>query len=137
MRSVAWWLGALILAAGCAGAEPSSSGPTRVPDSTVISKPDAEFFVEELEGNKVWKGGQTIDLKAKAGRPLTIKVRNPLGADHGFSIDTMKVREVIAQFEERIITVPLDNIDRDVLDHRVYCQLHPKHVAATLRVIGR
>jgi hypothetical protein len=54
----------------------------------------------------------------------------------GFAIDTMKVKEVIRAGEEKTITVPLENIDRVVSEDRVYCQLHPKHVAATITVTG-
>jgi hypothetical protein len=91
------------------------------------------FTAVEKEGSKMWEGGGTIDLKG----PLTLKVKNPLTAEHGFAIDTMKVKEVIKAGEEKTITVPLENIDNMVSEHRVYCQLHPKHVAATLKVAGQ
>ena len=94
---------------------------------------DAEFMTAEVEGSKVWKGGGTIDLKGRS-KPLTLKVSNPLAADHGFAIDTMKVKDVIKHGEEKTISVPLDAIDPAVSEHRVYCQLHPKHGAATLKV---
>ena len=61
------------------------------------------------------------------------KVVNTLGADHGFSIDSMKVQDVIKAGETKTITVPLESIDASVSEHRVYCQLHPKHVAAMLK----
>lgn len=96
---------------------------------------DASFTAVEKDGKKVWEGGGTVDLKGRTS-PLTLTVKNTLGADHGFSIDTMKVQEVIKAGEERTITVPLENIDKTVSEHRVYCQLHPKHVAATLKVTG-
>ena len=92
---------------------------------------DATFTAVEEGGSKVWKGGGTVDLKGRT-KPLMLSVKNTLGADHGFSIDSMKVQEVIKAGEERTITVPLENIDPSVSEHRVYCQLHPKHVAATL-----
>ncbi len=91
---------------------------------------DLSFTAVEKDGAKVWDGGGTIDLKG----PVTLTVKNTLGADHGFSIDTMKVQEVIKPGEEKTITVPLENIDKTVAEHRVYCQLHPKHVAATIKV---
>jgi hypothetical protein len=91
------------------------------------------FTAVEKEGSKMWEGGGTIDLKG----PLTLKVKNPLTAEHGFAIDTMKVKEVIKAGEEKTITVPVENIDKMVSEHRVYCQLHPKHVAATLKVAGQ
>jgi hypothetical protein len=91
------------------------------------------FTAVEKEGAKMWEGGGTIDLK----EPLTLKVKNTLTAEHGFAIDTMKVKEVIKPGEEKTITVPLENIDKTVSEHRVYCQLHPKHVAATIKVTGK
>ena len=96
---------------------------------------DATFTAVEEGGSKVWKGGGTVDLKGRDS--ITLKVTNTLGADHGFSIDTMKVQEVIKPGEERTIAVPRGNIDTSVAEHRVYCQLHPKHVAASLRVTGQ
>jgi hypothetical protein len=91
------------------------------------------FTTVEKDGAKVWEGGGTIDLKG----PVTLKVKNTLTAEHGFAIDTMKVKEVIKPGEEKTITVPLENIDKMVSEHRVYCQLHPKHVAATIKVAGK
>lgn len=98
---------------------------------------DAKFVAMEKAGSKVWEGGGTIDLKGRDSRPLTLKVVNTLTAEHGFAIDTMKVKDVIKPGEEKIITVPLANIDKTVSEHRVYCHLHPKHVAATLKVTGK
>ena len=98
-----------------------------------MGQADAEFMTAEVEGSKAWKGGGTIDLKG----PVTLKVKNTLAAEHGFAIDTMKVKEVIKPGEEKTITVPLESIDTMVSEHRVYCQLHPKHVAATIKVAGK
>jgi hypothetical protein len=98
---------------------------------------DASFVAIEEQGNKVWKGSATpitINMKNRGTKPLTLKVVNMLPAEHGFAIDTLKVKEVIKPGEERTIVVPLENIDASVSEHRVYCQLHPKHVAATLLV---
>ena len=99
-----------------------------------MSGTDASFTAVEKEGTKVWEGGGTVDLKGRDS--ITLKVTNTLGATHGFSIDSMKVQEVIDPNEERTITVPRGNIDTSVSEHRVYCQLHPKHVTATLKVTG-
>lgn len=98
---------------------------------------DAKFVAVEKDGSKVWEGGGAIDLKARDSRPLTLKVVNALTAEHGFAIDTMNVKDVIKPGEEKIITVPLANIDKTISEHRVYCHLHPKHVAATLKVTGK
>ncbi len=91
------------------------------------------FTAVEKEGAKMWDGGGTVDLKG----PVTLKVKNPLAAEHGFAIDTMKVKEVIKPGEEKTITVPLENIDKMATEHKVYCQLHPKHGPATIKVAGK
>ena len=91
------------------------------------------FTTVEKDGAKAWEGGGTIDLKG----PVTLKVKNTPTAEHGFAIDDMKVKEVIKPGEEKTITVPLENIGTMVLEYRVYCQLHPKHVAATIKVAGK
>ncbi len=101
------------------------------------SPEDAKFVAVEVGGSKVWQGGGAIDLKSRGSRPLTLKVINTLSADHGFSIDTMKVKEVIKPGEERTITVALEDIDGTITEHFVYCQLHPKHVTASLKVTGK
>jgi len=98
---------------------------------------DATFTAVEKDGAKVWEGGGTVDLKAHGSGPLMFKVKNTLTAEHGFAIDSMKVKEVIKPGEEKTISVPLENIDKTVTEHNVYCQLHPKHMtAATLKVTG-
>jgi hypothetical protein len=97
------------------------------------SADELTFTAVEKEGSKMWEGGGTIDLTG----PVTLKVKNTLTAEHGFAIDTMKVKEIIKPGEEKAITVPLANIDKSVSEHRVYCQLHPKHVAATIKVAGK
>ena len=65
------------------------------------------FTAVEKDGSKIWEGGGTIDLKG----PVTLKVKNTLTAEHGFAIDTMKVKDVIKPGEEKTITVPLEDID--------------------------
>jgi hypothetical protein len=97
---------------------------------------DATFTAVEKDGAKIWEGGGTVDLKAHGSGPLMLKVKNTLTAEHGFAIDSMKVKEVIKPGEEKTISVPLENIDKTVTEHKVYCQLHPKHGAATLKVTG-
>ena len=94
---------------------------------------DIMFTTSEKDCSKMWEGGGTIDLKG----PVTLKVKNTQAAEHGFSIDTMKVKDVIKAGEEKTITVPLENIDKAVSEHKVYCQLHPKHAPATIKVAGK
>ena len=98
-----------------------------------MAKADATFTAVEKDGAKVWEGGGTVDLKGRT-TPLMLQVTNTLTADHGFSIDTMKVKDVIKPGETKTIAVPVGDIDMSVSEHKVYCQLHPKHVAASLKV---
>jgi hypothetical protein len=94
---------------------------------------ELKFSAVEKDGAKVWEGGGSIDLKS----PVTLKVKNTLDAEHGFAIDTMNIKRVVKPGEEMTIVVPVENIDKSVSEHRVYCQLHPKHVAATIKVTGK
>lgn len=95
---------------------------------------DAKFMAIEEDGAKMWRGGGTINLTAHGARPLTFKVINTLTIEHGFTIDSMKVKEVIKPGEEKTIEVPLADIDKTTSAHRVYCHLHPKHMAAAFIV---
>ena len=95
---------------------------------------DAKFIAIEQDGAKMWQGGGTINLKAHGAGPLTFKVINTLTSEHGFAIDSMKVNEVIKPGEEKMIDVPLTNIDKATSKHRAYCHLHPKHVSAAFLV---
>ena len=71
---------------------------------------DATFTAVEKDGAKVWEGGGTVDLKAHGSGPLMLKVKNTLTAEHGFAIDSMKVKEVIKPGEEKTISVPLEEL---------------------------
>jgi hypothetical protein len=98
-----------------------------------VQAADVLFTTSEMEGSQIWEGEATIDLKG----PMTLKVRNTMPSDHGIAIDTMKVKEVIKPGEEKAITVPLENIDKTVSEHKVYCQLHQKHIPTKIKVAGK
>ncbi len=121
-----------------AGTTPSSKM-----EQTSSQAEDARFTTVEEQGAKLWKptgpgrvdstsNTVTINAKDRGTQPLRLKVVNSLNADHGFAIDSMKVKEVLKPGEERTISVPLENIEPSTTRHRVYCQLHEKHVPATL-----
>jgi hypothetical protein len=108
---------------------------------------DARFTAVEEQGAKLWKPSGpgrvdsasntvTINAKDRGTKPLQLKVINSLGADHGFAIDSMNVKEVLKPGEEKTISVAPESIDPSFTRHRVYCQLHEKHVPATL-IINR
>jgi hypothetical protein len=83
---------------------------------------DATFVTVEQAGAKIWQGGGTIGLKAHGSNPLRLKVVNKLNAEHGFTIDTMKVKDVLKPGEQKTIVVPRENIDMTVGTQRVYCR---------------
>ena len=128
----------------------TGAAPTTDRNSASITSPaqdDVRFVATEEQGAKIWKATApvassanagnmvTLNIKNRGSKPLSFKVVNMLSAEHGFAIDTMKVKEVLNPGEEKTISVPLANIDPSATDHRVYCQLHPKHVPATLMVM--
>ena len=128
----------------------TGTAPTTDRNSASITSPaqeDVRFVATEEQGAKIWKATAagansanagnmvTLNIKNRGSKPLSFKVVNMLNAEHGFAIDTMKVKEVLNPGEEKTISVPLENIDPSATDHRVYCQLHPKHVPATLIVM--
>jgi hypothetical protein len=134
---------------GCADApgRNDSTGTAQTTDRSSSSigqaQDDVRFVATEEQGSKIWKATGatssanagnmvTVNIQNRSSKPLSFKVVNMLDAEHGFAIDTMKVKEVLKPGEEKTISVPLANIDPSATDHRVYCQLHPKHVAATL-----
>jgi len=134
---------------GCADApgRNDSTGTAQATDRSSSSigqaQDDVRFVATEEQGSKIWKATGpassanagnmvTVNIQNRGSKPLSFKVVNMLDAEHGFAIDTMKVKEVLKPGEEKTISVPLANIDPSATDHRVYCQLHPKHVAATL-----
>ena len=127
-----------------AGTSPTSTQtPATQQGANKSATEDARFTAVEEQGAKIWKpsgAGRvdstsntlTIDAKNRGTKPLRLKVSNSLSADHGFAIDSMNVKEVLKPGEEKIISVPLENIEPSTTRHRVYCQLHEKHVPATL-----
>lgn len=134
---------------GCAddsGRRDSTGSISSQPAAAQQVQDDARFVATEEQGSKIWKasGAATsasngnavsLNIRNRGSKPLALKAINMLSAEHGFAIDTMKVKEVLKPGEERTISVPLENIDPSVTEHRVYCQLHPKHVAAILIVM--
>ena len=93
-----------------------------------------QFTAVVKEGTPVWEGGDAIDLTG----PVTLKVKNTLTQDHGFAIDSMKVNEVIKPGEEKTIIVPVEDINKSVSNHRVYCPLHGMdHMVATIKASSK
>ena len=144
---------------GCAddyGRRDSTSGTassTMEQPTDKISQPttaqvqdDARFVATEEQGSKIWKASGpgtsasnsnmvALNIKNRGSKPLTLKAVNMLSTEHGFAIDSMKVKEVLKPGEEKTIFVPLANIDPSITNHSVYCQLHPKHVGGATLVV--
>jgi hypothetical protein len=162
-RKISDWTGrclvftALVVMIGCAedsgrrdsaGTEPGSTSDSKMAKTATATAQaeDIRFVATEEQNTKMWKasgptstagGGNTVSLniKNRGSKPLMFTAVNMLSAEHGFAIDSMKVQTVLKPGEEKIISVPMENIDPTVSEHRVYCQLHPKHVAATIVVL--
>jgi hypothetical protein len=128
-----------------AGTSPTSTQTpaTQQDANKSVAADDARFTAVEENGAKIWKASGagrvdstsntlTINATNRGTKPLQLKVINSLSADHGFAIDSMKVKEVLKPGEEKTISVPMENIEPSTTRHRVYCQLHEKHVPATL-----
>jgi len=154
---------ALVVMIGCtedygrresSGTQPSSTSDSKMEKTAgdqrsataTAQAEDVRFVATEEQNTKMWKasgptstagGGNTVSLniKNRGSKPLMFTAVNMLSAEHGFAIDSMKVQTVLKPGEEKIISVPMENIDPTVSEHRVYCQLHPKHVAATIVVL--
>jgi nitrosocyanin len=69
-------------------------------------------------------------LVAKAGDEIKLNLRNVSGADHGFAIDELGIKEVIPPGETRQVTLKLPS--SGVL--RYYCHLHPGHISGQILV---
>jgi hypothetical protein len=162
-RKISDWAGrclvftALVVMIGCAedsgrrdsaGTEPGSTSDSKMAKTATATAQaeDVRFVATEELNTKMWKasgptttagGGNTVSLniKNRGSKPLMFTAVNMLSADHGFAIDSMKVQTILKPGEEKIISVPMENIDPTVSEHRVYCQLHPKHVTATVVIL--
>jgi hypothetical protein len=139
-------LTALLTMVGCAEDFGRQTPTDQSAAATRAQAEDVRFVASEELGTKMWKaagsGGMassgstpTVSIQNRGSKPLSLKAVNMLDAEHGFAIDSMKVKEVLQPGEERTFSVPVENIDPSVSEHRVYCQLHPKHVAATLIIV--
>lgn len=64
------------------------------------------------------------------GKTVQIKLRNIAGKAHGFSIDTLGIREVIPAGETKTISVKA----KETGIFRYHCQLHGGHVGGQLVV---
>src|SRR5438067_1088858 len=115
---------ALVLAMiGCADnpgrRDSTEAAPTDRTAASIISpaQEDVRFVATEEQGAKIWKATAqgasganagnmvTLNIKNRGSKPLNFKVVNMLSAEHGFAIDTMKVKEVLNPGEEKTISV--------------------------------
>ena len=77
-----------------------------------------------------------VDEKVRQ-RPLELVVSNHTKKEHGFSIDRLKIKEVLKPGENKTIKISvtdLDAIGTDQSAFRYYCQLHPGHIGGQLFV---
>ncbi|MGH7230039.1 MAG: hypothetical protein ACREJU_01600 [Nitrospiraceae bacterium] len=108
---------------------------------------DAEIFSIEVGNAKVWYPPATIiDFKARAGRPLVMKVTNNSSAEHGFLMTSdaeqaaptvLKVQLVLKPGESKYIGIPTSDLFYSTQGSTlVYkCHLHPGHIGGKFLMI--
>jgi uncharacterized cupredoxin-like copper-binding protein len=101
---------------------------------------DAEIFAIEIGNAKVWYPPATIiDFKARAGRPLVLKVTNNSSGEHGFLMTSdaeqaaptvLKAQLVLKPGESKYIGIPTSDLfyatQGSTLVYK--CHLHPGHI---------
>jgi hypothetical protein len=108
---------------------------------------DAELFAIEIGNTKVWYPAATIiDFKARAGRPLVLKVTNNSSAEHGFLMTSdaeqaaptvLKAQVVLKPGESKYIGIPTSDLFYSTQGSTlVYkCHLHPGHIGGRFLMI--
>jgi plastocyanin len=89
--------------------------------------PVIRFEAKEVNGAKVWT---PANATAKVGQLVTLEVTNTLSAPHGFKIDGYVADQTILPGKTQTFTIT----PKEKGTLKVYCQLHPAHVAANIKV---
>ena len=150
------FLGLAIMVAGASTSFALQAGGVEVGDletGSVVGQPfselpvDAELFSIEIGNAKVWYPPATIiDFKARAGRPLVLKVTNNSSAEHGFLMTAdaeqaaptvLKVQLVLKAGESKYIGIPTSDLfyatQGSTLIYK--CHLHPGHIGGKFLMI--
>lgn len=85
-------------------------------------------LVAKVEGNaKIWS---PATLTVPKGHAVKLQLKNMTDAEHGFSIDELKIKEVIPAGGSKEITITADSAGT----LRYYCHLHKAHVGGQLLI---
>jgi hypothetical protein len=119
-------LGAVLLIGGTAFAHQAGGVEVGDENASVVGQPfkglpiDAELFATEMSGLKVWYPGVTVlDLKARSGQPIVLKVTNKSSVDRGFFMASegsfgaptmLKIQVVLKPGESRYIGIPTSDL---------------------------
>jgi heme/copper-type cytochrome/quinol oxidase subunit 2 len=79
------------------------------------------------QGTKIWS---PASLTIPKGHPVKLTLKNTTDAEHGFSIDELKIKEVIPAGGSKEITLQADSAGT----LKYYCHLHKAHVGGQLLV---
>jgi hypothetical protein len=150
------FLGLVFIIAGTSTSFALQAGGVEVGDletGSVVGQPfkelpvDAELFSIDIGNTKAWYPPATIiDFKARAGRPLVLKVTNNSSAEHGFLMTAdadqaaptvLRAQVVLKPGESKYIGIPTSDLFYATQGSTLvyYCHLHPTHVGGKLLMI--
>jgi hypothetical protein len=150
------FIGLVIIVAGASTSFALQSGGVEIGDletGSVVGQPfnqlpvDAELFAIEIGNAKVWYPPATIiDFKARAGRPLVLKVTNNSSTEHGFMMTAdadqaaptvLEAKLVLKPGESKYIGIPTSDLfyatQGATLVYR--CHLHHGHIGGKFLMI--
>ena len=85
-------------------------------------------LVAKVEGNaKIWS---PASLTVPQGQTVKLTLKNTTDAEHGFSIDELKIKELIPAGGSKEITMIADSNG----PLRYYCHLHKAHVGGQMMI---
>jgi ketosteroid isomerase-like protein len=115
-----------------------TSGAASAAESTVSQGRDLRFVAVDIQGVEFWLGGGDMDIKEFRGSKLiTFKLLNKLDGEHGFAVDTLKIKQIVKPGEEITVTVPVEDLEPSLTVYRYYCHLHPGHLGGTAVLAGK
>lgn len=150
------FFGLVVIAAGASTSFALQAGGVEVGDletGSVVGQPfkelpvDQELFAMEIGDAKVWYPPATvIDFKARAGRPLVLKVTNHSKSEHGFMMTAdaeqaaptaLTAQVVLKPGESKYIGIPTSDLfyatQGSTLTYK--CHLHPGHIGGKFLMI--
>jgi len=115
-----------------------TSGALSAPETPPNQGRDLRFVAVDIQGVEFWLGGGDMDIKEFRGTKLiTFKLLNKLDGEHGFAVDTLKIKQIVKPGEEITVTVPVEDLEPSLTVYRYYCHLHPGHLGGTAVLAGK